>query len=283
MTNRVPDFIRGFPTNSRDKKTKNRLELFSKEAILDYKRDNSSVITTNTSRIRKKIEKINFADDGLYASSESPLTSKIVKPYPLEHNYTFSNDDEQISGKLLEVIINEVKIYPNERTNKSLEVNNVALIYKQKVICKSNQPFNKKLHRLFIRNLLDPNCLMIQVEFQNSQQSTLPLPMPERSIKNKQVEIEFAVKDNEGLIYSGNLRYTLSMEFKGMTLKNESNSYLYTPSTNDPNDPRNSDSLLKPSTNKTNNQVQYFLLQDPGLTFPSISNEILKKIEEVRL
>ena len=72
------------------------------------------------------------------------------------------------------------------------------------------------------------------------------------------------------------------MEIKGIPFKNESNSYLYTPSTNDPNDPRNSDSLLKPITNKSNNQIQYFLLQDPGLTFPNISNEMLRKIEDVR-
>ena len=285
MSGKVPDFIRGFPASSHEKRKKDiNLSLCYKKSVFQRKLDNSSVITRNNSRKRTQIKKDSFGEDGLYSSSECPLTNKVVKPYPLENQVAFSKSDNQICGKLLEIAIREVNILPNETTNKSpLQVNSVTLLFKDKTICKTNHPFNRKLHKLFIRNLLGSNNLSIQVHVQGGIHSTLPLPLPERSVKQKKIEIDFAINDTSGNIYSGIVICTVSLNITGSNPKTEGTTYLYTPSTNDPNDPRNSFSLVKPKGNSSNKQVRYFLLHDPDLCFPTPASDIFHKQSTVSI
>lgn len=277
MTDKVPDFICGFSGPSRDKKTKNtNLSLCYRKAVFQRTLDNSSVITRTNSRTKSQDKKDSFGDDGLYSSLESPLTNRVVKPYPLEHQTAFCKSENQVFGKLLEIAVREVNIFPNQNVPKSPpEVTAVALMFKEKVICKTNHPFNRKLHKLFIRNLLDSNNLSIQVHAQGGLHSILPLPLPERCVKDKKIEIDFAIDDNSGFIYSGIVVCTISVNITGSNpSKIEATTYLYTPSTNDPNDPRNSFSLVKPKNVNHNKQVRYFLLQDPALCFPVPSTHI---------
>lgn len=123
---------------------------------------------------------------------------------------------------------------------------------------------------------MDSNNLSIQVQAQ-SKHSTLPLPLPDRSIKHKKMEIDFAIDDNSGCIHSGVVVCTISLNVFDSNTKTEVTTYLYTPSTNDPNDPRNSFKLVKPRSDGHNGQIRYFLLQDPALCFPTSSLDLFHR------
>lgn len=283
MTEEVSDFIREVSASSHGKNEKD-LTLCYNKAYFQRTLDDTSVITTNNSRVKKERKIDSFGDDGLYSLSESPLTNKVVKPYPLEHQISFCKSENQRSGKLLEIAVREVTITLNKNNSKSPpEVTSVALLYKNKIICKTNRPFNRKLHKLYLRNLLDSNNLAIQVQAQGGLLSTLPLPLPERCVKHKKIGIDFSIDDHSGFIYSGVVVCTLSLNFTGSHLKQEPSTYLYTPSTNDPNDPRNSFSLSKPRDYNNQKQVGYFLLQDPALCFSTLTSDEFEKQFTVRL
>lgn len=278
----VPDFFCGY--SNKEKKPKNRLAICSKEAVLERNRDTSAVLTTDPPKSMRNSKRYNYCEDGLYASSESPLTNRIVKPYPLERKSAFSKSKENDSGKLLEITVREVNLHPNDRYLKSPEITCVALIYKGKIICKANKPFNRKLHKLFIRNLPCPNVLEIQVQSQNNSTSTLPLPLPERCVRNKKLEIDFAIEDHD-VIHSGTVVCSISLTLKGMNPKRElSTSYLYAPpTTDDPNDPRNSSTLMRPRKDSHSGEVKYFLLYDPALWIPTFPEDLQRKINDVSI
>jgi hypothetical protein len=196
----------------------------------------------------------------------------------LKHRATFYKSDNQICGKVLDIAIREVNILSNQNGNKAIpKITSVALLFKNKVICKTYQPFNRKLHKLFIRNLSDSNNLALKVETHNGLHSTLPLPLPEHCVKNKKVDIDFAIDNNKGIIYSGKMVCTVSLNITGSNPKTEAATYLYSALTNDPNDPRNSFSLIQPKKDNYHKQVRYFLLQDPALCFPTSSLDVLQK------
>ncbi|XP_008205140.3 coiled-coil and C2 domain-containing protein 2A [Nasonia vitripennis] len=285
MTDKVPDFVRGFSITSREKRAKDKsLTLCYKKAYFQRTIHNSSVITRTGRKTQTQSKKDSYGDDGLYSTSESPLTNKVVKPYPLEHQIAFCKTDNQVSGKILEVAIREVNIFPIPNVSKTPPtITSVILLFKNKVICKTNHPFNRKLHKLFIRNALDSSNLSLQVQARGGLLSTLPLPLPERCIKNKKIEIEFAIDDNNSFIYSGTVVCTISLNITGSNPKTEATTYLYTPSTNDPNDPRNSFSFVKSKTDSHSKQVRYFLLHDPALCFPvSAADDFHKHSSKVK-
>lgn len=285
MADKIADFTRHFSVSSRGKREKSaELGLCYEKAFFQRTLDDSSVITTDNIRIKNQKQAELFGDDGLYSSPESPLTNKVVKPYPLEHQISFCKSENQKSGKLLEIAVREVNILPNQNNNKSPpEITSIALLFKDKVICKTHRPFNRKLHKLYIKNLSDSKNLAIQVQAQGGLLSALPLPLPERCVKHKKMAIDFSINDYNGLIYSGTVICTISLNFSGSCLKRESSTYLYTPLTNDPNDPRNSFSMLKPRNDGNQKQVKYFLLQDPALCFSTLSPDEFQKQYSVRL
>ncbi|XP_011500671.1 PREDICTED: uncharacterized protein LOC105364453 [Ceratosolen solmsi marchali] len=278
MTDKVVDFIRGYATTSEDKRAKNtNLTLCYKKAFFQRQLDDRSVITRDNSRIQTQ-PKDSFKDDGLYCSSESPLTSNVVKPYLLDHQTIVFESNNRMCGKVLEIAIREVNIFPNQNDCKPVpEITTVALLFKNKVICKANHPFNRKLHKLFIRNLSDSSNLAIKVQARNGLHSMLPLPLPGYCVKHKKIEIDFAISDNSDCIYSGLLVCTISLNVTGSNPKAESTTYLYAASRNDPNDPRNSFSIIKPIRDNNYKQVRYFLLQDPALCFPTSPLDVIQK------
>jgi len=95
----------------------------------------------------------------------------------------------------------------------------------------------------------------------------LPLPLPQRSVKDYKVEIDFAISGSSGRIYDGTVVCTISLSTDGSSEPEKSNAYLYRPS-NDPNDPQNNLSLSRPHTRSTSKKdVKYFLLMNPALVF----------------
>lgn len=275
MSDKVPHFVAGFPIKSQDRRAKDtNLKLCYRKAFFQRKPNDSSVITRDTKRTKSN-KKESSNDDGLYSSLDSPLTSNVVKPYPLEHQMIFLKaDSDRTSGKVLEIVIREVNVLANNAYSKPPpSITSVAIIFKKKVICKTHQPFNRKLHKLFIRNLVDSSNLTVRVNGSGGIQSTLPLPLPERCVKHKKQEIDFAIEDTSRIIYPGKLIYTISLNITGdeANRKTESNTYLYKPSTNDPNDPRNSFAPGKTKREAETEPVRYFQLFDPALCFPTTS------------
>ncbi|XP_058810833.1 uncharacterized protein LOC131675739 [Phymastichus coffea] len=284
MADRVPHFVSGFGSKPQEKRAKDaHLNLCHKKAYFQRRLNDSSVITTDA---RKRVRHQTSAkescdvddDDGLYSSLDSPLTSRVVKPYPLEHQMAFCKSDNHASHKVLEVAIREVSVQPHHSYSKAPpEISSVAILFKNQAICKARRPFNRKLHKFFISSLSDSSDLSMQVQGAHGIQSALPLPLPERCVKSKRLEIDFAIDDGTGIAYPGTLVCTLSLSLGDSAAKTEAATYLYSPPTNDPNDPRSSFSAVKPRADTQTKPVRYFLLRDPLLCFPSTSSALLQE------
>lgn len=272
MTSKSTDSVHDSESQAEEKpsNTGKRLSLCYWTPVASKTSDADSVITTRKERPKKTHKDDHLANDGLYTSLNTPLTRTVVKPYPLEYQNPFCKSEQRLSGRLLEIAIRDVQVRPNEGTNKSLpEVTSVTVLFKDKVICKANKPFNRKLHKLLIRNSSDSNSLSIRVNAQGKSNSTLPLPLPKRSVREKRLEIDFALKDTTNVIYSGTVICTISLLIRDPSPPSEK-TYSHVSSPNDPNDPRNSASLNRPkSHDDVNKQVSYFLLHDPALCFPT--------------
>ncbi|XP_011298207.1 uncharacterized protein Cc2d2a [Fopius arisanus] len=201
-----------------------------------------------------------LSEDGLYISSTGPLTHSVVKPYQVGHQRAMDTHKvSKIPQNLLEMAIREVNIISSDQS-KSLEINSVSVLYREKVICKIVSPFNRKLYKLLVNNSLESNNLSLRVQSREGHCSDLPFPLPTRCVKDKKLQIDFSMKDQSGISHSGTLMYTISLSIEG-------GSYLPMISckpteTNDPNDPQNSLSLLKIRRKMMNKHVRYFSLEE---------------------
>ncbi|KAK2581781.1 hypothetical protein KPH14_002259 [Odynerus spinipes] len=236
---------------------------------------NCVIVKSNKSQ-RQKVNKTALIEDGLYAS-DNPLTGNVTKPYLLNNISMLDHETvPKFSGKLVEIAIRSVNI-----SDQNIQIISVSLLFRKKVICKANKPFNRKLHKLLIRNS-ECNNLSIQVHSQDGQSSILPLPLPKHSVKNNNIEIEFAIPDTSGKIYSGTVTCTISLSFHGQKQEETSTTYLYRLS-NDPNDPQNSLSLYRPRKNTCKGEIKYFSLEDPALRLGSIEHNFVTRKEETQI
>lgn len=273
MSSRDIDFITGF-THSQDKSEQD-LSLCYAYPVIDNDRETKNVLTLSERISRVSDNKNTPAEDGLYVS-ENPLTDKIIKPYQLDDVKTLNYESQsQFRGKLLEIAVRDVCINnPQSQSEPTITITSVSILFKKKLICKTNKPFNRKLYKLLIRNSECHN-LAIQMHGQHGESSILPLPLPKHSVQNHKLEIVFAITSNLGKIYSGVVTCTISLSTYGSNEQKDSNIYSYRLS-NDPNDPQNSLSLLKPEVNIKKKDVKYFSLEDPALVFDVESNIIRK-------
>ncbi|XP_023248031.1 uncharacterized protein LOC106641577 [Copidosoma floridanum] len=274
---RTTDFVSGLQERSSSRDKKPSLSLCYRSAFFQRRIDDSGVITHSPSRVRSAaVEKQSFREDGFYSISDNPLTSRVVKPYPLESQISFRSEDEGVGvgkayGKLLEIAVRDVVVRDEEgtATGTALQVASVALLFRGKVICRTSQPFNRKLHKFFVRNALDSSNFSMQVQSQGGAASgLLPLPLPERRAKQRRMEIDFSMSDATGRPRSGLVVCTVSLSIVGSDPERpEPSTYLYTPSASDPNDPRNCFSLaqLRRDRHQSARQARYFLLHDPAL------------------
>lgn len=264
------NFVSGSRQQSQNKFEQN-LSLCYAFPVIDNDRSTSSVLTNDKRLSRVPCNTDTSVEDGLYVP-ENPFTDKLIKPYRLDDVRTLDYElQERFCGKLVEIAIRDVRIH---EAGASLEITSVCILFKRKLICKTSQPFNRKLYKLLIRDVENHN-LSIQVYTQRGESSILPLPLPRRCVKNHKVEIDFAVGDNSGRIYAGTVTCTISLSRHGDEGQEESNVYLYSVS-NDPNDPQNCLSLLRPQRKPTKrSDVKYFLLQHPALIFD-------KKLDTIR-
>ncbi|KAL7289816.1 hypothetical protein TKK_0016215 [Trichogramma kaykai] len=283
MSKRVPHFISGFTSTSKEERKSPNLSLCYKKAHFQRKLEDSSVIVLRKNQTKDNSKLDVYKEDGLYSSMKSPLTNIVAKPYPLEHQISFCRTNNQIRGRILEIAIREVKVLPNVGSSRNPPaITSVTFLFKNKIICKTNAPFNRKLHKLYIRNSVESNVLSMQVQAQGSTSESIPLPLPEHCVKQKKVEIDFSILDSKRFIYSGIVICTLSLDITGPQIKTDASTYLFMPSTNDPNDPRNSVSIMKSKNNSQRKQVNYFLLQDPALTFSTLSSDVYNKQNSVK-
>ncbi|KAG7196590.1 hypothetical protein KM043_013081 [Ampulex compressa] len=278
MTDQDIDFVLGSASHIRDK-TQQDLTLCRAYPIITNEPFNSNVLTKNGKNPRELNKNELFGEDGLY-TSDSPLTYHAPKPYKL-HNAQILNYDteERFSGKLLEIAVRRVKIYSVEnQTDSEIQITSVSILFRKKVICKANVPFNRKLYKVLIRNT-EFNSLSIQVQAKSGQSSILPLPLPKRCVRDSKIEIDFAISDSNNRIYAGTVTCTISISNHGPDQQEEHSTYLYKLS-NDPNDPQNNLSLLRPQKTIHEKQVKYFLLQDPVLQFDTAVEPAASKIIE---
>ncbi|KYN09914.1 Coiled-coil and C2 domain-containing protein 2A [Trachymyrmex cornetzi] len=242
------DFITGSARGSQDK-TEEDFSLCYAYPVIDNNQKTSEVLMKSKRPVRVSDSKNTSVEDGLYIS-ENPFTDKIVKPYRLDDVKSLDYESQpRFRGKLVEIAVRDVRIHApceEDRPGTIPEIVSVSLLFKRKLIFTANGPFNRKLYKLFMRNSECHN-LSIQVHARHGGSSVLPLPLPQRSVRDYKVEIDFAISGSSGRIYDGTVVCTISLSTDGSSEPEESNAYLYRPS-NDPNDPQNSLSLSRPHT-----------------------------------
>lgn len=271
------DFVTGIARGSQDK-TEKDFSLCYAYPVIENDRETNGVLTRVKRASRVSGGRNSSAEDGLYVS-ESPFTDKIVKPYRLHDVKPLDYESRpQFRGKLIEIAVRDVSVHaPREdQPGATPEIVSVSVLFKGKAICRSNGPFNRKLYKLLMRNSECHN-LSMQVHARHGASSVLPLPLPQHSVKDHKVDIDFAISNVSDRIYSGIVSCTISLSTYGSDEPEESSSSLYRPS-NDPNDPQNSLSLSRPHrrSNKGNKDVKYFLLMDPALVFDADVSVIRK-------
>ncbi|XP_029169950.1 coiled-coil and C2 domain-containing protein 2A-like [Nylanderia fulva] len=268
------DFISG--STQRDK-TEQDFSLCYAYPVIDDDRKTSEVLAKNKGTLRVSYDRNSSAtEDGLYVS-ENPLTNKLIKPYQLDDVKQLDYESRpRFCGKLVEIAIREIRIDSPRESDRSsnaatIEIVSVSILFKGRPICKANGPFNRKLYKLMIR---DSEChdLSIQVHSRHEKSSILPLPLPQRSnVKDHVVDIDFAIGNGSQRIHAGIVACTISLSTYGGDEAQKSETVgccLYRPS-NDPNDPQNGLSLLRPQRRRPADRrnVKYFLLEGPALIF----------------
>ncbi|XP_015588289.1 uncharacterized protein LOC107264494 isoform X2 [Cephus cinctus] len=262
MISTVSDFISGSTTNAYHPKSKD-LDLCYAYPKLEKLDKLNDVLSRDIRDYRSFRKKTLFEEDGIYIGAQGPLTKTVVKPYQLERRVVTRFTPRQ-NGKLMEIAIREVKFITIGNSSSMIQVTAVAILFHSKIICKSTSPFNRQLYKILMRNSTEPNSLSIQVFTNHENSSMLPLPLPKCCIKNHKLEIEFSIKTKEGKIHSGIVFCTVGLNIQESQSRNPGSTYFYT-SSNDPNDPRNCMTLLKPKKFNSLNDVNYFLLEDPAL------------------
>lgn len=279
MSSSHVDFVTG-PARCSQDKTEEDFSLCYAYPVIDDDRETGGVLTKSKRVSRVPDGRNSSTEDGLYAS-ESPFTSKIVKPYRLDDVKPLDYElQPRFRGKLVEIAVRDVRVQaPGEESQPGAtpEIASVSLLFQGRSIFTINGPFNRKLYKLLMRN---SECydLSIQVHARHGASSVLPLPLPQRSVKDHKVEIDFAIGSNSGRMYAGTIVCTVSLSTYGSSeeLPEETSACLYRPS-NDPNDPQNSLSLLRPHRRSIGNKdVKYFLLMDPALVFDADVGAIRK-------
>ncbi|XP_034195476.2 coiled-coil and C2 domain-containing protein 2A isoform X1 [Osmia lignaria lignaria] len=271
------DFIKGYAQRIENQTEENLSLCYSYPTI--HQDQGTKVLTTDNRSLQKLNQETNLVEDGLYAS-DSPFIYNDIKSSEFSNMKMLEYEsNHKFHGKLLEIVIRDVNINTLRDQSDTVEITSVCLLFKKKIICKANSPFNRKLHKLLIRNM-ECNNLSIQVLTKGGQSSILPLPLPKRNVENNKVEIDFAISDNLGKIHAGTVISTVTVKNYGKQKEEPCTSQLYKLS-NDPNDPQNSLSLLRPPKNLCKKQVKYFLLEDPALTF-NVDSEVTvsKRVQE---
>ncbi|XP_033339343.2 coiled-coil and C2 domain-containing protein 2A [Megalopta genalis] len=263
MTSQDIDFIKGYTQHAESKAGQN-FELHCVYPTLNKLEETNVLVKTTKEDPRKLNKEFMLAEDGLYILDSpfiySDMDLELDRIRVLEYN-----TNKQFSGKLVEIVIREVTINTLRDQSDTIDLTSVHLLFKNKTICKANKPFNRKLHKILIKNSECHN-FSIQVHAKGGRSSTLPLPLPKRNVENNKVEIDFAIGDNFGRVHGGTVTCTITLSSYGAKDQKSHTTYLYKLS-NDPNDPQNSLSLLRPSKPICKKQVNYFLLEYPALTF----------------
>lgn len=252
------DFVKGHVQNEEDKKEQN-LSLCYAYPIMNKVKE-SDFLTRNIKSPRELCKEITLVEDGLYASDNHFIYSDI-KPFEFNNMKIVEyKSKRKFSGELVEIVIREVNINTLTDREDTIQITSVYLLFKKKIVCKAHSPFNRKLHKLLIRNS-ECNNLSIQVHAKGGQSSVLPLPLPKRNVENSKVQIDFAIGNNSGRIHAGTVICTVTLKNYGSNESEYCTAQIYKLS-NDPNDPQNSLSLLRPSKHIRKKKVKYFSLED---------------------
>lgn len=267
------DFIKGYVQCTENKKQQDLSLCYAYPTINNVEKTN--LLIEKRKSVRELNKKYSLHEDGLY-TSDNPFIYSDIEPSQFNSmNILEFRSKSKFCGKLVEIVVREVLINTLSDQSNTIDITCVYLLFKKKVICKANKPFNRKLHKLLIKNS-ECNNFSIQVYAKGGQSSILPLPLPKRNIANNKVEIDFAINDNFGGIYAGRVVCTITLHDYGEKERESFTTYLYKLS-NDPNDPQNSMSLLRPFKNVCQKQVKYFLLEDPSLLLTADSEPTVYK------
>ncbi|XP_076646792.1 coiled-coil and C2 domain-containing protein 2A [Halictus rubicundus] len=265
MSTQDIDFIKGY-TQHAESKAEQDLSLCCAYPTINKLEETSVLVRSTKEGLRKLNKESTLAEDGLYTSDNpfiySDMDLELDRMRVLEYQ-----TKQKFSGKLVEIVVREVTI----NSSDIIELTSIHLLFKNKVICKATKPFNRKLHKILIKNSECHN-FSIQVHVRGGQSSTIPLPLPKRNIENNRVEIDFAIGDNCGRVHGGTVICTITLSNYGTKEQKPYATHFYKLS-NDPNDPQNSLSLLRSSKPVYKKQAKYFLLEDTALTF-DVSAEV---------
>lgn len=244
--------------------------------------EGTDILTKCTKSPRELSKGDTSVEDGLYAS-DTPFVYSDIMPQFGNIKILEYESKHRFCGKLVEIVIREVNIGAVRNQSDTIEITSVYLLFKKKIICKANSPFNRKLHKLLIKNSECDN-ISIQVHAKGGQSSILPLLLPKRNVEDSKVEIDFAIGDNSGRIHAGTVTCMITLRNYGRN-EPESRTTHFHKLSNDPNDPQNNLSLLRPAKSIHKKEVKYFLLEDPALTFNVDSEATVSKkvqVEDVK-
>ncbi|KZC03859.1 Coiled-coil and C2 domain-containing protein 2A [Dufourea novaeangliae] len=233
MSSEDVDFIKGYALHAENKGEQDLSLGYAYPTII--KLEDANVLVLNRKSYRKSSQESILREDGLYVS-DNPFIYSDIEPQ-LDHMQILEYQRKhKFSGKLVKIVLRKVDINTLRDQSDTIEITSVYLLFKNKVICKTNRPFNRKLHKLLIKNS-ECNNLFIQVHAKGGQSSILPLPLPKRNVENNKVDIDFAISDNLGRIHGGTVTCTITLNNYGTKAQEPYTTHFYKLS-NDPNDPQ---------------------------------------------
>ncbi|XP_033217740.1 coiled-coil and C2 domain-containing protein 2A-like [Belonocnema kinseyi] len=243
------------------------LGLCSTKPAINNIRHKSVVQTTKKIKHQKQDINENCTNDGFNSISTNSSIYNILTCFHNDQNILNGKENLLSSYKLLEIAIREVTL---EKISKSqsepvLKITSILILFKDTVICKATSPFNQNLHKLLLQNQSSNfNELSIRINAQCGTFSILPFPLPRKDEQNTNLEIQFAIKDKFGKVYSGILICMISLILQGQAVQWEPTSYGYS-TLKDPNDPQNSIFLLPVNNRNCNEEISFFSLNSSAL------------------
>lgn len=278
MSSRSIDFVIGSPRVQREKSINFNISYAYPKIEEDIGIE--TVVRWDHVNPRTPVSEEESGNSGLYVPPDGPLTSNIVKPYYLESlRKIVVESTPKACKKLLEIGVREVKIHQSFNGSQApIEISGVSILFRDKIVCKSSSPFNRKLYKVLYKENHESSNFSILVHSREGTCSKLPLPLPETRVNNKKVRIDFSILDGIGRIHSGTVTCTLSLSSRES--EPEDGSARSQSAGDGAEEMPNS---LTSRKSEENAPPDHFFLIDPALVFKTPCREIeaKKKKEEI--
>lgn len=273
MSSRGIDFVIGSSPGPRKKQSK-EISLCYAYPRIDTNNDANTVVHNVHVNPQSKNDD-ESANDGLCVNPDG-LTRTIIKPYRLISLRTIVTESSpKPRSTLLEIAVRDVKIHPSFNGSQApVDITSVALLFGDKMICKSSSPFNRKLYKLLINDSSESSDLSVRVASRCGGWSNLPLPLPRLPVRDSLLEVDFSIRDALGRIHSGTVLFTISVATRDSTEPIGKSSVHLCRDDDIPND---ATPPARPKLVSQSGPVNYFLLTDPALRLDAGAEDVVPR------